>query len=138
MAPGAKPGERRGGRVKGQPNRKTLEFQALLDRMKCDPRKVMALIVLNELPCGVCRGKGRTKYAMPVGEGEEPKIRERVCQSCYGTKMESCNPELRGKMAAEMTQYLQPKRKAIEYTGEGGGPIQSTHRIVFVDAKTKA
>ncbi len=32
--------------------------------------------------------------------------------------------ELRGKMAAELAQYVWPKRKAIEHSGPGGAPIE--------------
>jgi hypothetical protein len=32
--------------------------------------------------------------------------------------------ELRGRMAAELANYLHPKRKAIEHTGPGGGAIE--------------
>lgn len=52
------------GRRKGIPNRNTKELQELLRSMKCDPRVIMALVVNNELPCGVCRGQGRTPYAL--------------------------------------------------------------------------
>ena len=36
---------------------------------------------------------------------------------------EKNTPELRGRMEAELAQYVYPKRKAIEHTGLGGGPI---------------
>ncbi len=32
--------------------------------------------------------------------------------------------ELRGKMAAELAQYVWPKRKAVEHSGPGGAPIE--------------
>ena len=31
------------------------------------------------------------------------------------------SPELRGRMFAELAQYVAPKRKAVEHTGEGAG-----------------
>jgi hypothetical protein len=38
-------------------------------------------------------------------------------------------------MFAELAQYCYPKRKAIEVGGidDGGGPVEVTHRVVFVD-----
>lgn len=33
-------------------------------------------------------------------------------------------PELRGRMYAELAQYVAPKRKAVEHTGQDGGPVQ--------------
>lgn len=34
------------------------------------------------------------------------------------------SPELKGKMLAELAQYVAPKRKAVEVTGNEGGPIE--------------
>ncbi len=33
------------------------------------------------------------------------------------------SPELRGRMFSELAQYIAPKRKAIEHSGEGGEPV---------------
>lgn len=154
--PKGKPRPERSGRKKGTPNKKTVELQELLDQMGCDPRRTMALIALNELPCGVCRGTGRTKYKLPAGQhatdcfeqGNKVAAKhwpqgnrkcgceglgERVCESCYGTLYEHCNPELRHKSAAELLQYQLPKRKAIEHSGPEGGLIQQAHEIRFVE-----
>ena len=32
-----------------------------------------------------------------------------------------CSPELRGRMYSELAQYVLPKRKAVEHSGQGGG-----------------
>src|SRR5215469_2800753 len=68
-------------------------------------------IAENDLPCGVCRGTGKTKYQP---KREQKEYLERVCESCYGSGMENCSPELRGKMYSELAQYIAPKRKAVE------------------------
>ncbi len=75
----------------------------------------MSIIASNRLPCGVCRGTGKTKYKTAAGN-----IEERKCESCYGTLFEACSPELRGKMHAELAQYVAPKRKAIDHTNSDG------------------
>ena len=36
---------------------------------------------------------------------------------------EQNSPELRGRMFSELAQYIAPKRKAIEHSGEGGEPM---------------
>ena len=36
---------------------------------------------------------------------------------------EKNTPELRGRMFSELSQYIAPKRKAIEHTGESGEPV---------------
>jgi hypothetical protein len=41
-------------------------------------------------------------------------------------------PELRGRMYAELAQYVYPKRKAIEHTGPGAEPQAHKLEVVFV------
>ncbi len=36
---------------------------------------------------------------------------------------EKNSPELRGRMFSELAQYIAPKRKAIEHSGESGEPV---------------
>ncbi len=90
MPQGAKPGERRGGRAKGTPNKSTLSVQERLRELGCDPIAGMALIAMDE----------------------------------------GSSHELRGKMFAELAQYVWPKRKAIEHSGPSGGVIP----IALVDS----
>lgn len=73
---GSNPGERRGGRKAGTPNKRTLEVAERLAAMKCDPIVGMAQIAMDE--------KNST--------------------------------ELRGRMFAELAQYVAPKRRAIEHS----------------------
>lgn len=40
--------------------------------------------------------------------------------------------ELRGRMYSELAQYVAPKRKAVEVSGEGGAPIEIA--VTIVDA----
>jgi hypothetical protein len=49
---------------------------------------------------------------------------------------EKNSPELRGRMYAELAQYLYPKRKAVELAGdpEKAGPTQSRLIVQFVRA----
>lgn len=103
------------GRKKGSVNKSTEDIMQKLARLGCDPMEGMAIIALNRLPCGVCRGKGKTPYKLPDGG-----IGTRTCESCYGTLYENCSPELRGKMNAEIAQYIAPKRKALEISGNLG------------------
>jgi hypothetical protein len=67
-------GRKTGGRVKGSLNRRTIEVQARLEELGCDPISGMAMI------------------AMDV----------------------SNPPELRGRLFAELAQYVAPKRRAID------------------------
>ncbi len=45
---GAKPGERRGGRQKGTPNKRTAAATETLEALGCDPIAGMARIAMNE------------------------------------------------------------------------------------------
>lgn len=140
-------GVKTGGRSAGTPNKVTLSVQEKLARLNYDPHLGMERIASNELPCGVCRGSGKSFYKLAPGAHAEDcdgsvipskmlchceGIGTRKCESCYGTLFEACSPELRGKMHAELAQYVAPKRKAIEVTGEDGGPLKHSHEIEFI------
>jgi hypothetical protein len=95
MPAGAKPGERRGGRPKGSKNKRTIEVEATLARLKCNPIEGMALIAMGLEDCGPNKGKAAT---------DVPR-------------------ELRAKMLAELAQYAAPKLKANEHSGPDGAPL---------------
>jgi hypothetical protein len=40
---------------------------------------------------------------------------------------EQSNPQLAGRMHAELAKYVHPQLKAIEHSGPGGGPIVHEH-----------
>jgi hypothetical protein len=84
MPRGAHPGERRGGRQKGTPNRKTIAVADRLEALGCDPIEGMAKIAMDE----------------------------------------KAELSLRAQMYKELAQYVAPKRKAVEITGEDGDPFQ--------------
>jgi|SRR5215208_2309295 len=81
---GSKSGERRGGRCKGTPNKRTLAVAEKLAALGCDPIKQMGQIAMDE----------RVEVSVRV------------------------------QVLKELCQYVAPKRKALEVTGEDGGPIQ--------------
>jgi len=75
---GSKPGERRGGREAGTPNKSTADLKERLAALGCDPIEGMARIAMNR--------------RVPVA--------------------------VRARCFAELAQYVYPKRKAIEHTGD--------------------
>src|SRR5215208_6306459 len=85
MPRGAKTGERRGGRQKGTPNKKTQAVAEKLAALGCDPIKQMGQIALDE----------------------------------------SVEVSVRVQVLKELCQYVAPKRKAVEVTGEDGGPVKT-------------
>lgn len=145
-------GTRLGGRQKGTPNKTNSAAADILERLKCDPIVGMARIAENKVPCAVCRGECRTRYAIPAnkqkvcdecaGKKEDPlkpciwcsgtkkrSIGLRTCQSCYGTTWEAISPELRGKMFAELAKYRHAQLRAIEHRAPDGGPVAV--RVMF-------
>jgi hypothetical protein len=68
-------GKKTGGRIRGTPNKRTLEIQDRLCSMGCDPIQGMADLAMDA----------------------------------------NNTPELRGRMYAELAQYIAPKRKAVEH-----------------------
>lgn len=122
-----------GNRGKGRPKGSVNKATEALGRQK-DPLVVLSTsrikeILTGKLPCSVCRGVGRTRY-QPAKGGD--KLADRTCLSCYGSKYEKISPELMSKVALEVREYGYPKRKAIEVTGEDGGPVEANMTVTFV------
>ena len=76
-------GKKTGGRIRGTPNKRTLEIQDRLCSMGCDPIQGMADLAMDA----------------------------------------NNTPELRGRMYAELAQYVAPKRKAVEHSRGEVQPI---------------
>jgi hypothetical protein len=85
MPRGAKLGERRGGRQKGTPNKRTIAVAEKLEALGCDPIQQMGQIAIDERV--------------------EVNVRVQVLK--------------------ELCQYIAPKRKAVEVTGEDGGLVKT-------------
>lgn len=114
---GPKPGERRGGRKKGTPNKHTTAAAAC-ESLGVNPFEFMAMVVKGDVPCNVCRQRLKTRV-----RGEHGKTYDRQCQSCKGDGWEKLSPDFRGKMAAELAGFLEPKKKAVEHSGVDGAAL---------------
>lgn len=117
---GSKPGEHRGGRQKGTPNKKTQDVQERLKAMGCDPIVGMARIAMGDSPCRECQTKGKQKYSIGIA-GPYVDIDGgilRTCGLCHGTGKEPIPAKLAGEMLKELAQYVAPRLKAIEHSGE--------------------
>lgn len=136
------------GRQPGQPNRDTRTVEAIIAAKGVSPHEAMCDIVLGNVECNVCRGSLFTKYILEDGKHTKEcshnqketqsdscicnGIGTRPCASCNQTGYEKISPDLRGKMAAELAQYIAPKRKAVEHTGAEGGAIEHSLLVEFV------
>ena len=136
-------GIKTGGRKVGSLNKVNRSVKERCENLGVDVFEVLILTAGNRIECGVCRGTGKSKFQPKRSkiflgdEGpmvEQPDGKERVCQSCWGSKLERISPKERAWAAAEVAQYIEAKRKAIEHTGEDGGAIEHDHRIIFVGA----
>ncbi len=56
---GSKPGERRGGRQKGTPNKRSDEVRAQLAALGVDPVTALAAFVQGYVPCVTCETTGK-------------------------------------------------------------------------------
>ncbi len=119
-----------GGRKSGTLNHADQPIAERLRAMGCNPFQVLADLAAGDLPCGVCRGEGKTRY-----QAKSDRLHERKCESCYGSGKERISPSERARAASELAQYLEPKRKAIELTGPQGGPVLTKIEVVLVDAR---
>jgi len=93
---------RYGGRTKGTPNKTKLPLEEKARELGCDPFEILCRFALGDWK-GLGYEKEFTFSPTQKGEVVEKPI---------------IPPELRQKAAAEAAQYLYPKRKAIEHSGE--------------------
>lgn len=89
-------------RPKGTPNRAVLPLQEKAKELGCDPFEILCLFALGDWK-GLGYEKGITYQSTNKGDLIERHI---------------IPPELRKAAAAEAAQYIYPKRKAIEHSGE--------------------
>jgi hypothetical protein len=95
-------GKKSGGRAKGTPNKSALPLMEKAKELGCDPFEILCLFALGDWKA-LGYKEGHTFTPTQKGEViERPLI----------------TPELRSKAASEAAQYLYPKRKAIEHSGE--------------------
>ena len=125
---GSKPGERRGGRKLGTPNKNSTRVAEICNRLKCDPVELMVKICKGDLPCGVCHGAGRSPFQPARGES----IGVRTCESCYGSGKERIGPRERQAAASDLMGFIYPKLKAIELTGADGEALDMKMVVEFV------
>ena len=101
-------GTKTGGRDKGTPNKRTVMLREQLEAagMTDDlhPVVMMFKVYTGEMTMPVVIKGGKD-------EADEVVVME-------------LPPDLRVKCMAEVAQYLEPKRKAVELVGEGGEPIK--------------
>ena len=93
---------RLGGRAKGTPNKNALPLKEMAEKLNCNPFEILLRFAMGDW--NGLGYKAEATYA-PTQKGEvieKPTI----------------PPELRVKAASEAAQYLYPKRKAIEHSGE--------------------
>jgi len=120
MKPGAKPGQRFGGRSKGTPNKKTDEIRRLIQEAcgaDWDPVQAMALAAK--------RGGFEVWDPATNAPAVDPVTGLPVLQP-IGDKT-------RASLHKEVSEYLHPKRRALEVTGEDGGPISFGIGVEFVE-----
>jgi hypothetical protein len=101
-----------------------------MQEMGCDYIGYLARTVNNDVPCAICRGKGKTKF-QPANS--ERFSGERTCQSCWGSGMERIEPKESAKAASVLLEYCHPKLKAIEHSGSADKPPIGV-RVVVVEA----
>ena len=67
----------------------------------------------GQVPCGVCRGKGKTRYQ---AAHSNDKTFERTCMSCYGSGFERLSPDTRLRAALDAINYGHAKIQAVQHS----------------------
>lgn len=107
----ARGGKREGaGRKKGSLNKVLTSIADMLDEMGCNPLQNLAKVANGE------------KHFAQVSDGELGEVYPTLDQMIAANK--------------ELSQYVAPKRKAVEHTGGDGEPLQAlTVKLVPCNAK---
>ena len=140
MGRGAKPGERRGGRKKGTPNKITLEVKETLDALGCNPMELSARIALGEEldgphPALTLFHTFADKLAKLEDRGGAvtPELVEELRALTDDNLSSGYVPlELRSKHINELKKYLYPQRKAIDHTS-GGKELTNLVQVYMPD-----
>lgn len=115
-------GKKTGGRVKGTLNKASQSVRERAEALGVDPFAILCMFAKGDWK-GLGYQAATRVYFTPQGlEVEEDVIK----------------PDMRLKAASEATQYLEPKRKAVEHSGVGGGPIQHRDVSALTDAELEA
>lgn len=113
------------GKKAGQQNKATLEGKERVERYGKEAIEFHHAVMTNKLPCGVCRGEGKTKF-QPGGDSDKPSLR--TCQSCWGSKMERIDPKVRQGSAESLLDRYLPKLKHVEHANDEDHPLIQGYR----------
>ena len=98
-----------GGRKKGVPNKDRMTVRERAEKLGVDPHEIMLLFA-----------KGDWK-----GLGYKESFTTRWTGNGIEYEEERIPPALRAKMAAEVAQYIEPKLKSVEHSGEINNPTHT-------------
>lgn len=104
------------GRKKGTLNKGTYEVREKLAKLGCDPIEGMARIALD------CES-GFIKKLRKIVESGADEVRVNEIQNALK------DMNLAGSMYKELAQYVAPKRKAVELSGNDGNPVEMVTKI---------
>ena len=123
-------GKKFGGRKKGTPNKKTLEVLQRIEELGCDPVLGLSEYASGLVKCQTCidgevsldQYYRYSKASMPdvIAEmtPEQRSKNKAVCPICDGKQKRAPSDDLVVKARAELLQYVAPKRKAVEISGD--------------------
>ncbi len=146
------------GRKPNQKNKRTIAIEAAkaeaYDLLKDEmPLTTLRDIASNNLPCGRCRGKLKTRYGLPVAQhklcecvDKKPKADEdcpicvgtgwktwgwRVCESCWADGMEHCSPKDRGWASDVLLRKQLPDLNRVDAKVDHSGKLDHRIEVVF-------
>lgn len=117
------------GKKAGQQNKATIEGKARVEAYGKEAIEFHHAVMTNTLPCGVCRGLGKTKYQPGGSEDGKP----RTCQSCWNSKMERIDPKVRQASAESLLDRFMAKLKHVEHSGTVDHEITQGYRLEVFD-----
>jgi hypothetical protein len=118
---------------KGIPNKITQDVAKALDKLGCNPLELSAKIALGEELDGPHPALkqfsalvDRLDKALAAEKIDEARNMAEELRALIERELtQGYVPiELRSKHIVDLTQYILPKRKAVEHSGPGGGPVE--------------
>lgn len=115
------------GRPKGSPNKKSVELSEKLSKMGCDPIEGMARLALQaerdaETAFGDLVEKLKDRSEKSEAEDYFASKLEDICETILHSDLKLIldHRQFAGTMLKELAQYVAPKRKSVELSGEVG------------------
>ena len=98
-----------------------------------NPVLELAAIANNDVECAICEGNGKVFDGVEILD-DITVDKMAVCEECHGTGKQPISMDMKFNANKEVAQYVTPKLKAVEITGDVDNPLLMDMVVEFVNA----